>query len=75
MLGVPDDEWGNRVVGFVVPRAGEVEPDALRDWVAAEHPRAWAPRQWVVLDAVPLLENGKPDRRALRALALEEAGA
>ncbi|WP_051485747.1 AMP-binding protein [Nocardioides sp. J54] len=75
VLGVPDDEWGNRVVGFVVPRAGEVEPDALRDWVAAEHPRAWAPRQWVVLDAVPLLENGKPDRRALRALALEEAGA
>jgi O-succinylbenzoic acid--CoA ligase len=67
VLGVPDAEWGNRVVAFVVPAdAGIV--DELRDWVAEEHPRAWAPRQWVVLDEIPLLPNGKPDRQALRAL-------
>lgn len=76
VLGVPDPEWGNRLVGFVVLRPGAATadrtdggaggtPDALRDWVAAAHPRAWAPRQWVLLDAIPLLPNGKPDRRAL----------
>lgn len=65
VLGVPDPEWGNRVVAFVVG-AGDLEE--LRDWVAAAHPRAWAPRQLVRLDAIPLLANGKPDRQALLAL-------
>lgn len=66
VLGVPDDEWGNRVVAFVV---GPLGLDEARDWVAATHPRSWAPRQLVALDAIPLLGNGKPDRLALRELA------
>ncbi len=66
VLGVPDEEWGNRVVAFVVGRLGL---DAARDWVAEAHPRSWAPRQLVGLDAIPLLGNGKPDRLALRRLA------
>jgi O-succinylbenzoic acid--CoA ligase len=66
VLGVPDDEWGHRVVAFVV---GDLDLDEARDWVAAAHPRSWAPRAVVVLDAVPLLANGKPDRVRLRELA------
>lgn len=66
VLGVPDPEWGNRVVAFVV---GDVSADEVRDWVGETHPRSWAPRQLVVLDAIPLLSNGKPDRLALRELA------
>ncbi|KAA1419509.1 AMP-binding protein [Nocardioides humilatus] len=66
VLGVPDEEWGNRVVAFVV---GGAASDELRDWVAEAYPRAWAPRQVVRLDAIPLLPNGKPDRQALRGLA------
>jgi O-succinylbenzoic acid--CoA ligase len=84
VLGVPDEEWGRRVVAFVVPRRTltsspsnphfePVEPsvslDDLRDWVAAERPRSWAPRQLVVLEEIPLLPNGKPDRQRLRELA------
>lgn len=69
-LGVDDAEWGRRLVAFVVPRAGgALDAEALRGWVAEVHPRAWAPRQVVVLDAVPLLANGKPDRVRLQALA------
>jgi O-succinylbenzoic acid--CoA ligase len=71
VLGVPDEEWGNRVVAFVVPAGAGPAPALaeLRDWVAAAHPRSWAPRQVVLLDDVPLLANGKPDRLALRGLA------
>ncbi len=65
-LGVPDEEWGNRLVAFVV---GEVPLDELRAWVAEAHPRSWAPRQLVTLPEIPLLANGKPDRLALRELA------
>ncbi|MCW2816004.1 MAG: O-succinylbenzoic acid--CoA ligase [Nocardioides sp.] len=66
VVGVPDEEWGNRLVAFVV---GLVDEDAARAWVAAAHPRSWAPRQVVVLDAIPLLGNGKPDRVRLKELA------
>ena len=65
VLGVPDEEWGTRVVAFVVstrPRA------ALRAWVAEVHPRAWAPQQVVPLPELPVLPNGKVDRQALKAL-------
>lgn len=66
VLGVPDEEWGHRVVAFVV---GGLSLDEARDWVAAERPRSWAPRQLVPLDALPLLDNGKVDRMRLRELA------
>jgi O-succinylbenzoic acid--CoA ligase len=93
VLGVPDEEWGNRVVAFVVlaarPGTAEVRgaPAAdppvvevrgapatslettLRDWVSEMHPRHWAPRQIVILEAIPMLPNGKPDRQALKELA------
>lgn len=69
VLGVPDADWGNRVVAFVVrAEAGAaIALEDLRDWVAVEQPRAWAPRQVLVLDEIPLLPNGKPDRQALLA--------
>jgi o-succinylbenzoate---CoA ligase len=69
-LGVPDEEWGQRLVAFVV---GDLDTGVARDWVAAEHPRSWAPRQVVALDEIPLLGNGKPDRQALLALITPEA--
>jgi O-succinylbenzoic acid--CoA ligase len=69
VLGVPDAEWGNRVVAYVV---GPLSLDAARDWVAAAHPRSWAPRELVPLDAIPMLPNGKPDRLRLRGLVARE---
>jgi O-succinylbenzoic acid--CoA ligase len=66
VLGVPDEEWGNRLVAFVV---GAVSLDEARAWVGEAHARSWAPRQLVVLDEIPLLANGKPDRLRLRDLA------
>lgn len=76
VVGVPDDEWGQRVVAVVAPAGGSTEaPDTetLREWVAAEHPRSWAPRQVVAVEDIPLLDNGKPDRLAL-ARMVQESG-
>jgi o-succinylbenzoate---CoA ligase len=66
VLGVPDEEWGNRLVAFVV---GDLTLEDARAWVAEAHPRSWAPRQLVALEALPLLGNGKVDRLRLAALA------
>ena len=43
--------------------------DEARDWVAERHPRAWAPRDLVVVPSLPMLTNGKVDRLAVRDLA------
>ena len=66
VLGTPDAEWGMRLVAFVV---GELALEQARAWVAEVHPRSWAPRQLVVVDALPLLANGKVDRVKLAAAA------
>jgi o-succinylbenzoate---CoA ligase len=71
VFGRPDDEWGQRVVAAVVPRAG-AEPalPALRAWVAERLGPAAAPRELHVVPAVPLLHTGKPDRRAVARAVL-----
>lgn len=62
VLGVPDAEWGARVVAFVV---GEPSVDELRDFVGEVLPRTWAPREVVRLDRLPMLASGKVDRQRL----------
>ena len=66
VVGVQDAEWGQLVVAVV---AGGLALDEARDWVAREHPRAWAPRRVVPVAALPLLTNGKVDRLAVERLA------
>lgn len=67
-VGVPDEEWGARVVACLVGEDNTLE--AVRDHVSATLPRTWAPRAVLTLDAVPLLPGGKPDRLALARLAV-----
>ncbi|VXC34388.1 AMP-binding protein [Aeromicrobium sp. 9AM] len=73
-IGVPDEEWGSRVVAFLVPDDAVcldgLRLDELRDGVEeAGLPRAWAPREVVLVDALPLLPGGKVDREGLRRSA------
>jgi O-succinylbenzoic acid--CoA ligase len=71
VVGLPDEEWGQLVVAVLV---GDLPLDDVRAWVAAEHPRAWAPRRVVHVDALPLLANGKVDRLGVERLAAGEPG-
>jgi o-succinylbenzoate---CoA ligase len=68
VLGRPDDEWGQRVVAAVVPAEGMVpELGDLRRWVGERLGAPAAPRELHLLDALPTLHTGKPDRRAVAA--------
>ncbi len=76
VVGVPDQHWGQAVVALVVTRDGAPPPlTALRAAVAATLGPASAPRQVVVVDALPLRGPGKPDRRAAARIALERTAA
>lgn len=70
VVGVPDPEWGQRVVALVTG----VLPSA--DQLAAALvglPRQHRPRSWLRVAALPLRGPGKPDRTA--AVTLAAAGA
>jgi o-succinylbenzoate---CoA ligase len=67
VVGVPDDEWGERVVA-VVTVSDVVALDELRGLV---EPRPWAPRGLLIVDELPLLPNGKIDRVRLEEMALD----
>ena len=67
VVGLPDPEWGQRVVAAVVP-APDAAPSLaeLRPWVAERLGVAAAPRGLHLVDAVPTLHTGKPDRLAVQ---------
>jgi O-succinylbenzoic acid--CoA ligase len=69
VFGVDDAEWGQRVVAAVVLTDQSVTSAELRGLVADRLGRVAAPKQVLVLDALPVLPAGKTDVSALRELA------
>lgn len=68
VVGVPDDEWGARVVAYVVLRVGgALTLEQARAHVAATVSRVAAPRDLRLVDALPVLAGGKVDRADLRS--------
>ncbi|WP_109526636.1 MULTISPECIES: class I adenylate-forming enzyme family protein [Nocardia] len=66
VVGVPDEEWGQRIAAAVVGRPGRVpDPAALREWVRAALRGSKTPDLVHVLDELPRTDTGKILRRAL----------
>ncbi len=71
VIGVPDDEWGERLRAFVVLRDRVTEePRAvaqeLRQWCRGRASGAKVPREWVFVEALPSNPTGKVLKRELR---------
>jgi len=68
VVGRPDPEWGERVTAVIVPTSREYPPtlDLLRIHVRAALPRYASPSEVVLVDAIPVLPNGKHDLARLR---------
>lgn len=68
VVGVPDEEWGQRIVAVVVPRAGSrVDPEELRGFVRERLRGSRTPDEVVVADELPYGPTGKLLRRELLA--------
>ena len=62
----PDELIGNRIIAFVVPKAGNsLTPEELAQVVAARLPKYMVPESVVFCVELPKTETGKIDRRAL----------
>ncbi len=65
-VGVPDEEFGQRLLAFVVPAEGaEVGEDELKAYVKANLARYKVPRRILFLDALPRNATGKVLKREL----------
>ena len=72
VVGVADEQWGEASVIVVARRAATGSGALLeqaRDAVAAEVGRHARPADLVIVDEVPRLSSGKPDRAGARGLA------
>ncbi len=67
VLGVPDDEWGERVAAAVVPREPAPSAADLSAWVKARLKSTKTPETWEFRPELPYNETGKLLRRVLRA--------
>jgi acyl-CoA synthetase (AMP-forming)/AMP-acid ligase II len=67
VAGVPDEQWGERLVAYVVTRPGRAPPtvEDLRDFGRSRLRAAELPRQVVEVAAIPRTAGGKVQRRQL----------
>lgn len=70
VVGVPDREWGQRVVAVVQPTRWDLAPtlDQLRAFAATRLEPAELPREVLTVGLLPMLDSGKPDKAAVRTL-------
>lgn len=69
VFGIDDEEWGQRVVAAIVIEKPPYDRHELRTRMGAELAPHKRPKDFAVLDALPLNRSGKVDRAAVRALA------
>ena len=67
VIGVPDEQWGERPLAAVVPVAGAVvTPEELRAFLSERVPRWQLPERWAYIDEVPKTSVGKFKKTTLR---------
>ena len=66
VIGVPDPEWGERVIAFVAPANGSIDIGALERHCRAGLAGFKCPRQIEVIGRLPRNDTGKVLKRVLR---------
>lgn len=74
VIGVPDDDWGEAVTAFVIPKDGSFEVEQVIAHCRDKLARYKVPKRVELVTEIPLTAYGKPDKKALRARFWSDAG-
>ena len=67
VVGVPDDQWGERPLATVVLLEGEAcDAATLKDYLEGKVAHWQVPERWAFIDEVPKTSVGKFDKKVLR---------
>lgn len=75
VVGRSSERWGEEIVALVALHGGVVDYDELRARCTAELARYKAPKEFIVVDQVKRLGNGKADYRWAKAVATQHGAA
>jgi 3-oxocholest-4-en-26-oate---CoA ligase len=74
VVGRPSERWGQEVVALVAIKPGhEVGADRLNEQCTAQLARFKVPKEFIFVDSIRRLGNGKPDYRWAKTTAAQEA--
>lgn len=65
VFGVPDEEWGEKLVAVIVPENDKVDFDELETYARDHLHRAKVPKAWETRDELPRTDTGKILKRQL----------
>ncbi len=73
VVGIPDEDWGERIAAAVIPEPGaesppETLPERLDPWVRERLARYKVPREWLFVGDLPRNAMGKVQKPAVQAL-------
>ncbi len=72
VVGVPDQEWGERVIACIVPKPGQkIVPEELKAFLRTRLSPFKVPKEYVILNELPKSPTGKVLKRDLRKRLIE----
>jgi long-chain acyl-CoA synthetase len=67
VIGLPDKEWGERVVAFIVPKSGKtISNDALKTFLKTRLSSFKVPKEYIIADELPKSPAGKILKREIK---------
>ncbi|MCX8021850.1 MAG: AMP-binding protein [Syntrophorhabdaceae bacterium] len=74
VIGLPDKEWGERVVAFIKPKAGEsIDKDKLKAFLKTRLSPFKVPKEYNVVNELPKSQAGKILKREIKRQQLEKS--
>lgn len=66
VIGVPDDDWGEKVMAYIIPNTASIDIEALKEYCDEHLSKYKKPKLFKIVDSLPLTKFGKVDKKKLR---------
>lgn len=67
VIGIPDNDWGEAVTAFIIPKNNNLTVESIQDYCKKELSKYKRPKVIHIVDSLPMTPYGKIDKKVLRA--------